>query len=236
MVTIVIPTYNEELILKANVLKLFKFCQQHLIDGWQIVIADNASTDRTSVIGKQLAEKYKQIKYFFLSQPGKGGAVLRAWQKFPAQIYVFMDADLATDLKNLPLLIQTVKQGYDIAVGSRFTAGAQVKRSLVRKLFSRGLRLILKIVFQLKIKDAPCGFKAVNQRVVDEIVPQLKNMTWFFDTEMLVLAQKQGLKIKEIPVSWRDGRTAERQSKVNIFKVIKDYLKNIFNLYVRIRK
>ncbi len=236
MVTIVIPTYNEELILKANMVKLFEFCQQHLTDEWQIIIADNASTDRTAAIGKQLAEKYEQIKYFFLPQAGKGRAVLTAWQKFPAQVYVFMDADLATDLKDLPALVQAIKQGYDIAVGSRLIKGAQVHRTIARKIFSRILRLILKFMFKLTIYDAPCGFKAVNQRVVKEIVPQIKNITWFFDTELLVLAQQQNLRIKEIAVSWRDSRTAGRHSKVNIIKVIKDYLKNIFDLYGRIKK
>lgn len=236
MITIVIPTYNEELILKTNIVKLFEFCQQYLTDNWQIIIADNASTDQTAAIGQELAQAYNQIKYFFLPQSGKGGAILTAWQKFPAQIYIFMDADLATDLKNLPNLIQAVKQGYDIAIGSRLVKGAQVKRTIFRKLFSWGLRLILKLVFRLKIKDAPCGFKAVNQKVIDKIVPQIQNTTWFFDTEMLILAQKQGFKIKEMPINWRDARSIKRRSKVNIFKVIKDYLKNIFSLYARIRK
>ncbi len=236
MITIVIPTYNEELILESNILKLLKFCQKHLTDEWQIIIADNVSTDRTSEVGKKLAQTYKQIKYFYVPAPGKGGAVLKAWANFPAQIYVFMDADLATDLKSLPDLIRGIKQGNDIVAGSRLIAGSHAERNLSRKLFSKSLRLILKIMFKLKIKDAPCGFKAINQKVLETIVPRIKNTTWFFDTEMLILAQQQGFRIKEIPVDWREVRSIKRRSKVKITKVVKDYLKNIFELYARSKK
>ena len=139
-----------------------------------------------------------------------------------------MDADLSTNLKSLPELIERVKNGCDVALGSRFAHNSQVSRSLKRKIFSLGLRVILKILFKLKVKDAPCGFKAVNQAVVDSILPRIQNKTWFFDTEMLILSQRAGLRVAEISVVWQESK---RPSRVNSLTVIKDYLKNIYRLY-----
>ena len=233
MITIVLPVYNEELILKDNTLKVFNFCQKNIKSNWQIVISDNASTDKTQTIGQELANQHPQIKYFRIQDQGKGYGVIQAWQNFESHIYIFMDADLSTDLKSLPELIRQIDNGYHIAAGSRYIKGAQVDRSLFRKSFSLALRMILKLLFNLKVKDAPCGFKAVNQQVINQILPNIQNKTWFFDTEMLILAQRGGLKIKEIPVRWQESTHKQRQSKVGIIKVIKDYLKNIYSIYVR---
>jgi len=233
MISIVLPVYNEELILKMNTLKVFNFCQQKLTGDWQIIIANNGSTDRTAPIGQQLAQKNRQIKYYYTRQQGKGYGVIEAWHNYPSDIYIYMDVDLATDLSALPNLIKQIQNGYDIALGSRFVKGSQVKRSWGRKIFSLGLRFLLRLLFNLQVKDAPCGFKAVNQKIIDNIIPQIQNKTWFFDTEMLVLAQRQGLKMKEIAISWREAPQKKRKSKVNIISVIKDYLKNIYLIYVR---
>ncbi len=232
MITIVLPVYNEQLILKDNTLKVLDFCHQNIKSDWQIVISDNASTDNTQSIGQQLAQQYPNIKYYRTANHGKGSGVIEAWQAYPSHIYIFMDADLSTNLKSLPTLIQEINN-YDIVVGSRFIKGAQVKRSFKRKIFSSGLRTILKILFNLKVKDTPCGFKAVNQKVVDQILPHIKNTTWFFDTELLILAQRRGFKIKEIPVTWHESPHQDRKSKVSLINVIIDYIKNIYSIYVR---
>lgn len=228
MITIVLPVYNEELILKKNTLQVFDFCKKNITGQWQIIISDNGSMDQTMDIGQKLANK--QIKYYRTENQGKGYGVIKAWQNFLSDVYIFMDADLSTDLKSLPGLISGIENGYDIVAGSRYTKNSHVSRPLLRKIFSLGLKIILKISFSLKIKDAPCGFKAVSHKVVLKILPAIKNRTWFFDTEMLILAQRAGLKIKEIPVNWQES---ERQSRVHTFKVIKDYLINIFLIYAR---
>lgn len=234
MITIVIPVYNEELILKGNTLKLFAFCQKNIKSDWQIIISDNNSTDRTPLIARSLAEEFPQIRYFKSPEIGKGSAVINAWQHFKSDIYVFMDSDLATDIKSLPQLISSITSGFDIVIGSRYLKDSKLDRSLFRKTFSFGLRMILKLFFRLKVKDTPCGFKAVNHRAVHQILPLIQNRTWFFDTELLILAQKRGLSIKEIPVNWQEITHPDRQSKVGIIKVIIDYLKSIYSVYRRI--
>ncbi len=231
MVSIVIPVFNEELILEKNILQLLKFCQKNISDPWQLIISDNQSTDATPTIAQALSAHHPEIKYFYLSQRGKGLAVLSAWQNFPADIYLFMDADLSVDLSGLPALIGGIKAGADIVVGSRFASGSSVERAFVRRLISGFLRLILKILLGLKVQDAPCGFKAVNHRVVNQIVPQIKNQTWFFDTELIILAERAQLTIQEIPVVWQEIKNTNRRSKVGLFKVMAEYLKNIGRLY-----
>ncbi len=233
MITIVLPVLNEELVLEENTLRVFSFCKKNLDDVWQIILSDNGSTDKTAEIGCYLAEKYEEIEYFRFSKKGKGYGVMEAWKGFPGNIYVYMDIDLSTDLIALPELIAGVNDGFDIVVGSRFMSGAKVERSLLRRFYSNVLRLLLKIFLGLRIKDAPCGFKAVNRRVIDEILPNVENKAWFFDTEMLVLSQKLNMKIKEIPVKWQETIINERKSKVGVIVVVFDYIKNIFLIYDR---
>ena len=227
MVTIVLPVYNEQMVIEKNTLEVFNFCNKNLEDDWQVVISDNNSTDKTAEIGKKLAHKYERIKYYFTHNQGKGYGVIEAWQNFPGDIYVFMDADLSTDVESLPRMIEAIKNGADIAAGSRFHHNSEVNRTWPRKFISRSLQLILKISLQLKIQDAPCGFKAVNQKVIDEIIPEIKNRTWFFDTEMIWLAQRKNFKIANIAINWSES---ERASRVNLLIVIKDYFKNIYQL------
>lgn len=231
MISIVLPVFNEALILEKNSLQVFDFCQKKLSGDWQIIISDNNSTDATGRIGEKLAHTHEKIKYFHLNSQGKGLAVISAWQKFKSDIYIFMDIDLSVGLNDLPALIGAVKAGADIAAGSRFLPASVVERSFARKLFSIFLKNILKIIFNLKIKDAPCGFKAVNQQIVDNIIPRVKNQTWFFDTELLILSERAHYKIKEIPVVWQEPRAANRKSKVSPMFVAFEYLKNIFRVY-----
>ncbi len=233
MISIVLPVYNEELILKKNVLKVFDYCQKNLTTEWQLIISDNRSSDKTAEISQELIQQHSQIKYYYTNNQGKGYGVIEAWQKYPADIYVYMDVDLATDLSALPKLIQQIKDGFAISLGSRFISGAKVERSFKRKIFSLGLRTLLKLIFNLPVQDTPCGFKAISQKTLKDIVPYIQNKTWFFDTEMLILAQRHGFTMKEIPVIWHESINQVRKSKVNIIYVVKDYLKNIYSIYVR---
>lgn len=227
---IAIPAYNEEKVIRKNVLKLYYFCKEKFSQHeWKIVVADNNSTDKTKKIVFELLKEHGEIRYLFIPQKGKGGAIRAAWEKFEADIYCFMDADLATDLSALPALISAIeKEGNDISCGSRYVRGSKVQRSFLRKITSLGYRFLLKLLLGMRIKDAPCGFKAINRRVKESILPLVQNNEWFFDSELVILAEKKEYKIKEIPIVWREEVENGRESRVKMATLIGEYIRNIF--------
>lgn len=230
-ILVALPVYNEEAILESNTLRLYNFLKKNFTDDWQIVIADNNSTDRTAEIGKKLEKNFKGIKYLYVPQKGKGRAIRAAWDSADADVYVFMDADLATDLSAIPDLISAVRDGkYDIAAGSRFQKNSKVKRSIFRKSVSRIYRLVLRLMLKTKIKDVPCGFKAINRAVMQDILPRVQNNEWFFDTEMMILAEKKNYRIKEIPIIWTEYKNFGRKSKIIFLPTTLNYLKEIWRL------
>lgn len=207
-VEIVIPVYNEENELKQNIERIYAFCQQKLSAyDWHITIADNASTDNTPIVGATLAKKFAQVSQFRLEQKGRGRAVKQAWCKADADYYFYMDLDLSTDLIHLPKLLTVLQNGYDIAIGSRLAKGAKVEgRTLLREFTSRALNFFfIRLFFRTHFSDAQCGFKAVTRRVVDELIPYIKENDWFFDGELLIVGEKSGYKIYEEPVHWIDN-------------------------------
>lgn len=238
-ILITLPAYNEEKIIGQNANTLKNFCNDNLNNyDWEIVIADNGSIDKTAEIAKQLEkESGGKIIYKPISAKGKGLAIRESWQSFGADIYVFMDADLSTGLSALPALIKTVEEESDVAIGSRIAKGAVAIRSLKRKIISRIFSLIVRFKFRLKINDYPCGFKAVNKKIIKEILPQIKNNAWFFDTELVIRTAKKGFKIKEIPVRWEDkDESVGRESKANLGKIIKEYLRELKTLKADLNK
>ncbi|MEA2088605.1 MAG: glycosyltransferase [Patescibacteria group bacterium] len=234
---ITLPCYNEEKILNNNVIQIFNFLNKKADEyDWQIVIADNNSTDNTAKIAKELTRKFEQVKYLFIQQQGKGIAIKSGWQKFEADIYIFMDADLATDLKSLPELINSIKkENYDITTGSRFHKQSIIKKPMLRKMISHILRIIKKIIVNSNISDLPCGFKAVNKKTVEKIIPKIKNNEWFFDLELLILAEHFKYKIKEIPIQWEEKRKKKNKSRVKIIPLGFKYIKNLLELKKRIK-
>lgn len=234
-ILIVLPVYNEETILASNVLAVFDFCQKKIIEDWQLVIVNNKSTDRTAEIGQNLAKKFERVNYLYLDKKGKGAAIKAGWQSDQANIYCFIDADLATDLAALPRLIEGIKAGYDIVIGSRFHPQSRVNRSLIRRFTAWGYRLVLKLFLGIKINDAPCGFKAINEKVKEKVLPQVKNEVWFFDSELVIIAEKQGYKIKEIPIKWSERRKKSNKSRVKILPLILAYLKEVISLKKRLK-
>lgn len=238
-ILIVLPAYNEAKILETNVTRLLGFVRANLAgEQFKIVISDNNSKDNTKQVAEKLKAKYPEVAYGFIAEQGKGYAISRIWEKGMGNfdIFIFMDADLATDLDALPQLISGIQAGYDLVIGSRQLPDSQVKRTLWRRLFSFGYRGLLKFVLNTKILDMPCGFKAVKPVVITQILPQIQNHTWFFDTELVYLAEKAGLKIKEIPVKWQEPRGAEDKSRVNMFKVTLLYFKEVLHLRKRLKK
>jgi glycosyltransferase involved in cell wall biosynthesis len=202
----VIPVYNEQQDLESKVLTLRQYLADHVSYDWRIVVADNASTDRTLEIATTLAARYPgQINAIHLDQKGRGRALRKAWTESDAAVVSYMDLDLSTDLSAFVPLIDSLLTGeYDVAIGSRLKMGARVTRGLKREVISRIYNLMIKALFWSKFSDAQCGFKAATRRAVREIVPLIKDQAWFFDTELLLLAERMGYKVFEVPVTWRD--------------------------------
>lgn len=207
-IEITIPVYNEEKELEKNILRLHEYCAEHMnLYDWHITIADNASNDQTEEIAKKLEKEHKNISLLHLNRKGRGRAVKEAWRKSKAEYCSYMDLDLSTDLIHLPELIHSLEKGYDISIGSRLAKGARVEgRTLLREITSRTLNFFfIQIWFRTHFTDAQCGFKAVTREVVADLLPHIEDEGWFFDGELLIIGEKSGYKIYEIPVHWVDN-------------------------------
>lgn len=229
-VNIVLPVYNEGVELTQSVMTLAGFLSKHLSDfSWHITIADNASTDDTLQKAKALSAKNPRISYVHLSQKGRGRAVKYVWTHCREDIVSYMDIDLSTDLKHFPQLLRSLERGYDIAIGSRNTRGARVYgRGLLRTITSKGYITLIKLFFMVHFTDAQCGFKAVTRKVVNELIPKIKDDEWFFDTELLLIGEKTGLRIYEEPVTWIDNPG----STVRVMKTALGDLTGLWRLWV----
>jgi len=225
---VVIPVYNEEDDLERSVVTLRQFLLDHVAYDWRIVIADNASTDRTLEIAKELAARYpNEVAYVHLDQKGRGRALRRAWTESDAEVVTYMDVDLSTDLSALPPLIDSlIDSEYDVAIGSRLRKGAEVQRGLKREIISRIYNLMIKVMFWNQFSDAQCGFKGVTRRAVRDIVPLIEDQAWFFDSELLLLAERMGYKIFEVPVKWKD----DPDTRVKIASTAWEDVKGLFRV------
>ncbi len=204
-VEIVIPVYNEERALADSVHRLHRFLSTQLPCSWQITIADNASTDCTPAIAAALAADLDQVKVIRLGEKGRGRALRAAWSASRARVVAYMDVDLSTDLRGLPPLLAPLLSGHsEVAIGSRLARGSRVVRGAKRELISRSYNLILRAVLRAKFSDAQCGFKAVRADALAELLDAVRDESWFFDTELLVLAQRRGMRIHEVAVDWVD--------------------------------
>ena len=172
----------------------------------RVVIADNGSTDSTPDIGNRLSAAFNDVGYLRLDQRGRGRALKAAWRASDADAVAYMDVDLSTDLAALPALVGAIEAGQcEVAIGSRLCPGARVTgRSLKRELISRAYNLLIRAMFMVRFRDAQCGFKAISRNTADNVVPFVEDNGWFFDTEMLLVAEKAGYGIEEVPVSWTD--------------------------------
>lgn len=231
-VDIVIPVYNEEIAIERSIATIKSFMESNLSYQWRILIADNASTDKTAEIGRRLQAAHPNVGFLRLNQKGRGRALKRAWLDSSADIVSYMDVDLSTSLDSFPKLIDAIVNGYDIAIGSRLMNESQTYRSFRREFLSRTYNLFLRLMLRTHFKDAQCGFKAVSKRAVRMVVPVLEQKEWFFDTELLVLSEKMGLKIKEIPVKWIEEQVPGRKSTVQIFRSIIEHIRGVLRLFL----
>ena len=225
-VDIVIPVYNEEEALPRSILTLTEYLKENLENPWQVIIADNASTDNTRSVSETLREKHPCVSYMFLPQKGRGLALRTAWLDSSADIVSYMDADLSTELSHLPELVYSLEHGYHVAIGSRLSRGSNVTRSLKRELISRSYNLMIRTMFLTPFSDAQCGFKAMTRQAAQAIVPHVQDNNWFFDTELLILAAKRGYRIKSVPVKWDDDPT----STVNLVKTASEDIRGLVRL------
>ncbi|MBI4198964.1 MAG: glycosyltransferase family 2 protein [Chloroflexi bacterium] len=226
-VDVVIPVLNEERDLPRCVATLREFLGRNLQNPWRIVIADNGSDDRTPEVARELAQAYPEVASLRIEERGRGRALRRAWLESQADFVSYMDVDLSTDVSAFPLLVRALEEGYDLAIGSRLAGGAQVRgRTLQREVVSRCYNLLIKAMFFTRFSDAQCGFKALTRRAAQALVPHVKDQHWFFDTELLILAEKRGFRIKDVPVTWTD----DPDTRVKVLKTSWNDLKGLLRL------
>jgi putative flippase GtrA len=226
-VEIAIPVYNEEVALEDSVRRLHAFCAESLPWSFRIVIADNASVDRTAEIGARLGTELEGVAYLRLSEKGRGRALRRVWSRSDAEVVAYMDVDLSTGLEGLlPLVAPLVSGHSDLAIGTRLARGSRVVRGPKRELISRTYNRLLHLTLRSRFSDAQCGFKAGRASVVKALLPRVEDQAWFFDTELLVLAERSGLRIHEVPVDWVD----DPDSRVDIVSTAVADLRGIARL------
>ena len=204
-VDVIIPVYNEERDLPKSVEKLRAFLKENCTYRWKIVVANNASKDRTLEIAKELKAKYPgEVDYIHLDQKGRGRALKKAWLASTADIVAYMDVDLSTNLSHFVPLVEPLADGrFHVATGSRLMKGARVTRQWKREVISQAYNLMIKVFFPTKkFSDAQCGFKAMTRKSVQELLPYIEDNAWFFDSELLLRAEQNGYRIWEVPVEW----------------------------------
>jgi glycosyltransferase involved in cell wall biosynthesis len=224
-VDLVIPVLNEAHVLERSITTVRDYLCAHLAAySWRVIIVDNGSSDGTEQVARELAARYSEVAFVRLNQRGRGRALRYAWMQSRAEVCAYMDVDLSTDLSYLPKLVAAIlEEGFDVATGSRLMRDSRIKRAAKREIISRIYNVMVKVTFLTKFSDAQCGFKAVSRRVVDEVVPFVEDESWFFDTELLVLSEKFGYRIKDVPIVWID----DDDSRVKIVRTAWEDIKGL---------
>ncbi|RLV50577.1 glycosyltransferase family 2 protein [Nocardioides mangrovicus] len=205
LLEVVIPVYNEEASLAGSVRRVHAFVRRELPFDVRITVADNASTDRTEEIGRGLADDLPGVAYLRLAQKGRGRALRTAWLASDATVVAYMDVDLSTDLSALLPLVAPLLTGHsELAIGTRLHRDSHVVRGPKREFISRCYNRLLRTLLRARFSDAQCGFKAIRRDTAGSLLPAVVDQEWFFDTELLVLAERMGLRVHEVPVDWTD--------------------------------
>lgn len=204
MVDITLPVHNDESALAPAVRRLFAYLRAGDFPfSARITIADHASTDGTAAQALRLAVELPGIRLVRLNRKGKGRAVAASWLTSDAPVVAYMDVDLSTDLSALLPLVAPIISGHsDVSIGSRLALGARAVRGAKREILSRGYSVLLRMVLGVRVKDAQCGFKAMRADAARRLVPRVQSRGWFFDTELLVQAERAGFRVHEQPVDW----------------------------------
>jgi glycosyltransferase involved in cell wall biosynthesis len=202
-VDVVVPVLDEERALEPNVELLVGYLRREYPFGFRVVIVDNASADATPRIAARLAAAYPEVETVRLERRGRGLALRTAWLASDADVVSYMDVDLSTNLGSFLPLVAPILSGHsELAIGTRLVRQAHVRRRLAREVLSRGYNSLVHLGFRAGFSDAQCGFKAVRGDVARRLVPLVEDDGWFFDTELLLLAERNGCRIHEVPVDW----------------------------------
>ncbi len=224
---VAVPVLNEERVLEPAVRSLHSYLSAQFPFSWRIAIVDNASTDYTRAVAERLAGELSGIRVLHLDERGRGRALRAAWLSSDADVVAYTDVDLSTGLDALLPLVAPLLSGHsDLAIGSRLLSSANVARGPKRELISRAYNLLLRVAFSTRVHDAQCGFKAVRADVARRLVPEVSDDGWFFDTELLLLAERNGLRIHELPVDWVD----DPDSRVDVRRTVLDDLGGLLRL------
>ncbi len=219
-----VPVYNEAAVLERSIERLHAYLRDDFPFAWRITIADNASSDGTWAIARALAERLPNVVALHLDEKGRGRALRTAWSASNAAVVAYMDVDLSTGLDALlPLVAPLVSGHSDLAIGSRLTNGAIVVRGTRRELISRTYNRLLRATFRNGFRDAQCGFKAARADVAHALLPEIQDDGWFFDTELLLLAEHNGLRVSEVAVDWTD----DPDSRVHVVSTATEDLKGM---------
>ncbi|WP_040406659.1 bifunctional glycosyltransferase family 2/GtrA family protein [Amycolatopsis nigrescens] len=226
-VEIVIPVFNEERSLPGCVRVLQKFLTEQFPFEWALTVVDNASTDRTLDVAGALAAEFEQVRVVHLDRKGRGLALRESWGASEADVVVYMDVDLSTGLDALlPLVAPLVNGHSDISIGSRLAPGARTVRGRKREFISRCYNQIIRLTHGARFSDAQCGFKAARTEVIRPLLGHIRDEAWFFDTELLLLAEHNGLRVHEVPVDWVE----DADSRVDVAATARDDLRGLIRV------
>lgn len=224
---VVVPVYNEQATLADSTRRLHRYLTETFWYPFRITIADNASVDDTPGIAAALAAELAEVRAVRLEQKGRGRALHAVWSASDAPVLAYMDVDLSTDLAALMPLVAPLVSGHsDLAIGTRLRRSSRVVRGPKREVISRCYNFLLRSTLSARFSDAQCGFKAIRADVAEHLLPLVTDTGWFFDTELLVLAERSGLRIHEVPVDWID----DPDSRVDIVATATADLKGIARL------
>ncbi|MCB0933651.1 MAG: bifunctional glycosyltransferase family 2/GtrA family protein [Mycobacterium sp.] len=227
MLDVVVPVHNEQTVLAHSIHRLHEHLSQTFPLSFRITIADNASVDGTAAVAAGLAAELPGVRVVRLAEKGRGRALRTVWSSSDAPVLAYMDVDLSTDLGALSTLVAPVASGHsELAIGTRLGRGSRVVRGAKREIISRCYNLILRAALAVRFSDAQCGFKAIRADVAQRLLPHVEDTGWFFDTELLVLAQRSGLRIHEVPVDWVD----DENSRVDLVATAVADLKGVVRL------
>jgi glycosyltransferase involved in cell wall biosynthesis len=226
-VDLVIPVYNEAHVLAGSVRRLLDAMANSLDFDWRIVIVDNGSVDGTAELGRRLAGELQRVEFLHLNEKGRGRALRKVWMETSATYSIYMDVDLSTDLDAIGGTVTLLRQGADIVTGSRLDPRSRITRSRKREILSRVYNKLISWILRTRaFDDAQCGFKGIRVATVRPLLPLVRNQNWFFDTELLVLAEYAGLTIRTLAITWIE----DADSRVNIPRTIWEDLKGLARL------
>jgi len=227
-VSIITTTYNEENRIEKGLQRISEYIKKEFPRS-ELILVDDFSKDRTVEIAREVRRKFDIMKIHRNNcWLGRGKSIEEGIILSKNNIIVYLDIDNATDIQQIKSLVKRVEEGGDVITGSRYLKNSRTQRTVLRNCLSKIYNQLIKILFKSKINDHQCGFKAFNKKSIMKVLPKVKNNHWFWDTELLVKSQREGLTVKEIPIKW----TEKEDSKVKVFTDCADMMHKIFKLFI----